>query len=62
MELGIKPAVTVTVTGKGPFDGPVHVRVGTAEESRIHALGLKVANHVYVEIGNPPMTASAEGK
>jgi len=48
--LGIRPSATVTVTGRDPFDGPLHVRVGAAEESPVHALGVQVAHHVFVEV------------
>lgn len=65
LDLGIKPAVTLTVTDRGPFDGPVHVRIGESEESPIHALGLRVANHVFVNLHQPQTseskTASAKG-
>ncbi len=66
LELGIKPAVTLTVTDRGPFDGPVHVRIGENEEAPVHALGLQVANQVFVNLHQPeaasPSTASAKGR
>ena len=48
-ELGIMPRVTVTVTERAPFDGPLHVRVGRAKSGPIYPLGPQVANQVYVE-------------
>jgi DtxR family transcriptional regulator, Mn-dependent transcriptional regulator len=41
-ELGLRPGVTVEVLGKGPFDGPLVVRVAGRE----HALGATVADAV----------------
>ncbi len=47
--LGIVPNVPVQVLEKGPFDGPIHVRVTGADASKDHALGRKVAQQVFVE-------------
>ena len=48
-ELGIVPQATLTVAGKAPFDGPMHVRVGSKASAQAHALGRSVTDHVFVE-------------
>ena len=48
-QLGITPNVTVTVTEKAPFNGPVHLRVGRTTRGPIHPVGMHVASQVYVE-------------
>lgn len=49
-ELGIVPDATLTVGQKGPFGGPMHIRVGGANQSPDHALGREVTDQVYVEV------------
>lgn len=44
-ELGLRPGATVEVLGKGPFNGPLLVRVAGHE----HALGATVAGAVYAK-------------
>ncbi|MCA9425524.1 MAG: metal-dependent transcriptional regulator [Candidatus Omnitrophica bacterium] len=48
--LGIQPNETVTVTEKAPFDGPVHVRVGTQVDQPPQAIGPGVADLVLVRV------------
>jgi DtxR family Mn-dependent transcriptional regulator len=45
-ELGIIPRITLAVTEKAPFDGPMHVTVGR----RSHALGRSVTDRIFVEV------------
>jgi DtxR family Mn-dependent transcriptional regulator len=45
-ELGISPQTTLAITGKSPFDGPIHVTVG----ERSHALGKNVTDKIFVEM------------
>jgi len=42
--LGIRPDVSVTIVNKAPFDGPVHLRVGTAS----HHVGLNLARQIFI--------------
>jgi len=42
--LGIRPDASLTVIGKAPFDGPVHLRVGTAS----HHVGLNLARQIFI--------------
>lgn len=42
--LGIRPDVNVTIVNKAPFDGPVHLRVGTAS----HHVGLNLARQIFI--------------
>lgn len=42
--LGIRPDASVTIVAKAPFDGPVHVRVGTAN----HHVGLNLARQIFI--------------
>lgn len=49
-EINIRPEVSVTVTARAPFDGPLHVRVQDAPSV---ALGRKVTNHVWVAPARP---------
>jgi DtxR family Mn-dependent transcriptional regulator len=42
--LGIVPEAVVTVAERAPFDGPIHVTVGTQD----HALGRSVTDKVFV--------------
>jgi DtxR family Mn-dependent transcriptional regulator len=49
-DLGLVPGARVEVLSKGPFGGPLHVRVGEKE----HALGEIVAGAVLVVAGNGP--------
>jgi DtxR family Mn-dependent transcriptional regulator len=45
-ELGISPQITVAITDRSPFDGPMHVTVG----ERSHALGRNVTDKIFVEV------------
>jgi DtxR family Mn-dependent transcriptional regulator len=44
-ELGLAPGATVTVLGKAPFDGPLHLRVGEQEQTIAHDL----ARAIFIE-------------
>jgi Fe2+ transport system protein FeoA len=46
--LVLVPGVTLTVTGRAPFNGPMHVRVGSGASSPSHALGREVTDQVFV--------------
>lgn len=46
--LGIRPEVSVTIVNKAPFDGPVHLRVGTAS----HHVGLNLARQIFIRRKN----------
>jgi DtxR family Mn-dependent transcriptional regulator len=48
-ELGLVPNATVTVDQRGPFGGPLHVRVG-GSQAATHALGREVTDRVFVDI------------
>jgi DtxR family transcriptional regulator, Mn-dependent transcriptional regulator len=48
-ELGLVLDATVTVAGRAPFDGPLHVQVGAGGHTA-HALGRSVTDQVYVEL------------
>ena len=45
-ELGISPQTRLEITGKSPFDGPLHITVG----KRSHALGKSVTDKIFVEM------------
>jgi DtxR family Mn-dependent transcriptional regulator len=47
-ELGVVPGATLTVTGRAPFNGPMHVRVGSTSGAPSHALGREVTDQVFV--------------
>jgi len=42
--LGIRPEASLTVIDKAPFDGPVHLRVGSAN----HHVGLNLARQIFI--------------
>lgn len=46
-EIGIVPDATITIVEKAPFEGPLHVRVGSGKSA--HALGRQVTDQVFVE-------------
>jgi DtxR family Mn-dependent transcriptional regulator len=48
-ELGLVPGATLTVTGRAPFNGPMHVRVDRGGDSPSHALGREVTDQVFVD-------------
>lgn len=48
-ELGLVLDATVTVAGRAPFDGPLHVHIGERAETA-QALGKHVTDQVYVEL------------
>ncbi len=48
-ELGLVLDANVTVAGRAPFDGPLHVRVGGGPATP-HALSTNVTDQIYVEI------------
>ena len=43
--IGVGPGVDVQIVARAPFDGPLTVRVGSAE----HALGQRLAEQIFVE-------------
>lgn len=43
--LGIRPDASITVVNKAPFDGPVHLRIGTNE----HHVGLNLARQIFIK-------------
>lgn len=45
-ELGIRPAATVQVIARAPFEGPITLRVGVAE----HVVGTSAAEQVFVRL------------
>jgi DtxR family Mn-dependent transcriptional regulator len=45
-ELGLAPGAAVTVLGKGPFDGPLRLRVGGGE----HTIGHDLARTIFVQV------------
>jgi DtxR family transcriptional regulator, Mn-dependent transcriptional regulator len=47
-ELRLTPGTHIEITAKGPFGGPLHVRVPSTHIA--HALGQEVTNHVFVLI------------
>jgi len=49
-ELGIVLDATLIIAEKSPFDGPLHVRVGTRSDAPAHALGKQVTDQIYVEL------------
>jgi DtxR family Mn-dependent transcriptional regulator len=50
-ELGIELQSRLTVTGRAPFDGPLHVAIGkAASATRAHALGRSVTDKIFVEV------------
>jgi DtxR family transcriptional regulator, Mn-dependent transcriptional regulator len=53
--LGLMPGVTVNITGRAPFNGPLMVRVGDRE----HALGDEVASKLWVDSVEPAETDAA---
>jgi DtxR family Mn-dependent transcriptional regulator len=48
-QLGIIPNATVTVAGRAPFEGPMHIRVGEIA-NEAHALGRGVTDQVFVDV------------
>lgn len=52
--LGIWPDAGITVIGKAPFDGPVHVRIGNAN----HHVGLNLARQIFIKRTKPKSKAS----
>lgn len=48
--LGIVPGSLVNVVEKGPFDGPIHVRLEPSNGKEQHALGQTVASQIFVEL------------
>ncbi len=55
-DLGMVPGARVTVLAKGPFDGPLHVRVG----GRDYALGDAVTRAVHVTTATTTTTTTEE--
>jgi DtxR family Mn-dependent transcriptional regulator len=53
-ELGLVPHARVTVDKRGPFGGPLHVRVGGGRAAA-HALGREVTDRVFVDIDPEPV-------
>jgi DtxR family Mn-dependent transcriptional regulator len=48
-DLGIVPDATLTVAGRAPFEGPMHIRVGEIA-NEAHALGRGVTDQVFVDV------------
>jgi DtxR family Mn-dependent transcriptional regulator len=48
-DIGIVPDATLLVAERGPFGGPLHVRVGD-RDAPAHALSREVTDKVYVEV------------
>lgn len=46
--IGIVPDALISIAEKAPFEGPLHVRVGSGKNA--HALGKHVTDQVFVEI------------
>ncbi len=55
-DLGLVPGATVEVLRKGPFDGPLHIRIATTE----YALGEKVAWAISVMVGSSDASTGVE--
>ncbi len=53
--LGLRPEAAVTFLGQAPYDGPVHVRVGTTE----HHVGVNLARQIFVRRVASPKGAAA---
>lgn len=49
-ELGIIPDAALTVSERAPFDGPLHIRVGSSVDAPAHALGRQVTDQIFVEV------------
>lgn len=49
-EIGIVPDALIVIANKAPFDGPLHVRVGSKSDAPAHALGKHVTDQVFVEV------------
>lgn len=49
--LGLHLHARLQVTEKGPFEGPIHVRV--KGDRRTHSLSRRVTDHIYVAVGTP---------
>ncbi|MEY4386071.1 MAG: hypothetical protein RLY20_1354 [Verrucomicrobiota bacterium] len=47
--LGIRPAASLTLVAKAPFDGPVELRIGNAS----HHLGLNLARQIFIRLAKP---------
>lgn len=60
-ELGIVLDATLTIAEKSPFDGPLHVRVGTRPDAPAHALGKQVTDQIYVELKSGYKTGVSRG-
>jgi len=43
--LGIRPDATIIVVDKAPFDGPIHLRIGSVE----HHVGLNLARQIFIK-------------
>jgi Fe2+ transport system protein FeoA len=49
--LGLHLHARLLVTEKGPFEGPIQVRV--QGDRRTHSLSRRVTDHIYVAVGTP---------
>ena len=49
-DIGIVPDATLLIAERGPFGGPLHVRVGGSPDTPAHALSRRVTDQVYVEV------------
>lgn len=57
-ELGLTLDANVTVAGRAPFEGPMHIRVGEGG-SETHALGRVVTDQVFVAVDEGPNSSEA---
>jgi len=48
-DLGLRLQARVEVTSKGPFNGPLHVRIFNGED-KVHAISREVSDYVFVEL------------
>lgn len=60
-ELGIVLDAILIIAEKSPFDGPLHVRVGTRSDAPAHALGKQVTDQIYVELKSGHKSGSSRG-
>jgi len=60
-ELGIVLDATLTIAEKSPFDGPLHIRVGSRSDAPAHALGKQVTDQIYVELKSGHKSGSGRG-
>jgi DtxR family Mn-dependent transcriptional regulator len=49
--IGLRLNARLKVTGKGPFEGPVEVRI--QNDRKTHALSRRLTDQIYVSVGTP---------